>query len=173
MLKRDVFEIITKVFGLYCIVQFIRSTPAVIGAIVVDQPEFITNKTLYIMLMSSYPLVFLILSVMFIKKSDSITKLFYPVSISVGAPEGLTEDEIPPYAKLSFWIVIIGIYYLISATAAILSGLPSILTKLREGWFYTHDPFLPQTLIFIMSLICIFRSEKIEEFIKNMKHQKT
>lgn len=109
---------------------------------------------------------------MFIKKSDSITKLFYPVSSSVGAPEGLTEDEIPPYAKLSFWIVIIGIYYLISATAAILSGLPSILTKLREGWFYTHDPFLPQTLIFIMSLICIFRSEKIEEIIKK-KHQKT
>jgi hypothetical protein len=173
MLKRDVFEIIAKIFGHYCVVQLIRSTPAVIGAIVIDQPDFITNKPLYIMTMSLYPLVFLFLAVIFLWKSNLITKLFYSESSPMDEYNDQIKNESPPYTKLSFWIVIIGFYYLISATASVLSGLPSIFMKLREGWFFTHDPFLSQTLILLMSLVCIFKSEKIEEVIKKVKYKKT
>ena len=74
MLKHDIFEIIAKAFGLYCIVQLIRSTPAVFGAIVVNQPEFITNKPLYIFAMLLYPLVFLLLSLIFILKMHHFSK---------------------------------------------------------------------------------------------------
>lgn len=173
MTKRDVFEIIAKAFGLYCIVQFIRSTPAVIGAIVVNQPDFITNRPLYISLMSLYPLIFLFLSVIFIRKSDAVVNFFFSKTIPNRPSEDLRNDENPPYGKLSFWIVIIGFYYLISSSATVLSGLPAIYAKVKEGWFLTHDPFLPQALIFIMSLVCILKSEKIEEIIIKLKIKKT
>ena len=173
MTKGDVFEIIAKAFGLYCIVQFIRSTPAVIGAIVVHQPDFITNRSLYISLMSLYPLIFLFLSVVFIRKSDTVAYFFFPKSNFDKQSEDLRNDEKPPYAKLSFWIVIIGFYYLISSTATVLTGLPAIYAKVKDGWFLTHDPFLPQALIFIMSIVCILKSENIENFIIKLKKKKT
>jgi hypothetical protein len=173
MLKGDIFEIIVKAFGLYCIVQFIQSTPAVFGAIVVNQPEFITNKPLYIFSMLLYPLVFLLLSLIFILKSELVTKIFFSRSSSTSDRVEQPDDEKPPYGKLSFWIIIIGFFYFISSAASVLSGLPTIFIKLKEGWFFTHDPFLPQTLIFIMSLVCILKSEKIEEIINKIKRKKT
>jgi hypothetical protein len=173
MRKHDVFEIITKVFGLYCIVQFIRSAPAVFAAIAVNQPEFVTNVALYIVTISLYPLVFLVLSVIFIFKSDLITQFLCPELGSKVAFDDHIETERPAYGKLPFWITIIGIYYLISSTASVLSGLPTIFIKMKEGWILTHDPFIPQTLILIMSLACIFKSEKIEEIINKLKHKKT
>ncbi len=173
MQKRDVFEIITKLFGLYCIVQFIRSMPATFGAIVIDHPEFITNKPLYVIAMSLYPIVFLFLSIIFIFKSERITKLFFPKSFTTGDSEHHLAEEKLAYEKLSFWIVIIGIYYFVSSSATVLAGLPTIFVKLETGWFLTHDPFLPQALTFIMSLFCVFRSEKIEEFINKHKMKET
>ena len=173
MLKRDIFEIIAKAFGLYCIVQLIRSTPAVFGAIVVNQPELITNKPLYIFSMLLYPLVFLVLSLIFILKSEWITKIFFPESSSTIDREDQSKNERPAYGKLSFWIIIIGFYYLLSSAASFLSGLPTVFVRLKEGWFFTHDPFLPQTLILIMSLVCIFKSERIEEIMKKINHKKT
>ena len=173
MHKRDVFEIMTKLFGLYCIVQFIRSMPATFGAIVIAQPEFITNKFLYIISMSSYPIVFLVLSIIFIFKSGRIAKLFFPKSSTLSDSEHHIADEKPAYEKLSFWIVIVGIYYFVSSSATVLAGLPTIFVKLETGWFLTHDPFLPQALTFIMSLFCVFRSEKIEEFINKHKMKET
>jgi hypothetical protein len=173
MTKRDVFEIISKAFGIYCIVQFIRSTPAVIGAIVVNQPDFITNRPLYISLMSLYPLIFLFLSVIFIRKSDRLTNFFFPKSNVDNPSEDQRGDQNASYAQLSFWIVIIGFYYLISSTASVLTGLPAIYAKVKNGWFLTHDPFLPQALIFIMSIVCILKSEKIEELIIKLKIKKT
>ena len=173
MQKSDVFEIITKIFGLYCIVQFIRSMPATFGAIVIDHPEFITNKPLYVISMSLYPIVFLLLAIIFIFKSDQITKLFFPKSVTMSTSEHHFSEEKPAYEKLSFWIVIVGFFYLISSTASVLSGLPTIFIKMKTGWFLTHDPFLPQALTFIMSLFCVFRSEKIEEFINKHKMKET
>ncbi len=174
MTKSDFFEIIAKVFGLYCFIQFITSTPSVIGAIVVNQPDFITNRPLYISLMSIYPLIFLFLSVIFIRKSDAVANFFFLKSdLKNPTSENLRNYEKPPYSKLSFWIAIIGFYYLISSTATVLTGLPTIFAKVKEGWFLTHDPFLPQALIFIMSLLCLIKSEKIEEFINKLRDNKT
>jgi len=64
-------------------------------------------------------------------------------------------------------------HYLISSTATVLSGLPTIFAKVKEGWFFTHDPFIPQALIFIMSLIYILRCERIEEIVLKLKYKKT
>ena len=173
MAKRDIFEIVSKAFGLYCIVQFIRSTPAVVGAIIVNQPDVITNRPLYIALMSLYPLTFLFLSIIFIRKSNAISNYFFSKSDPNRYSEDMRKDENPAYAKLSFWIVIIGFYYLISSTGTVLSGLPAIYAKVKEGYFLTHDPFLPQAVIFVMSLGCILKSEKIEEYIFKLKIKKT
>ena len=173
MRKRDVLEIIIKIFGLFCIVQFIRSMPATFGAILIAQPEFITNKPLYVISMSSYPIVFLLLSIIFIFKSSLISKYLLTESTPMSIREDQNEAEKPVYSKLSFWIIIIGFFYLVSSTAAVLSGLPTIFIKMKTGWFLTHDPFLTQALTFIISLFCVFRSEKVEEFINKHKKKET
>ena len=173
MIRRDVFGIIVKTFALYCIVQFIRSTPAVIGAIVIDQPDFTTNKPLYIFLMSLYPIAFMILAFIFIRNSESIVNFFYAKTDAGVDSKVELKSEKPSYENLSFWIILIGIYYFISATASVLSGLPSLPTKVKEGWFFTHDPFLPQALILIMSIFCILKSDKIVEIIDKIKNRRT
>lgn len=173
MIKRDVFGIVVKAFALYCIVQFIRSTPAVIGAIVIDQPEFVTNRPLYILLMSLYPIVFIALAFIFIKNSESIVDFFYAKSDNEDEMNAESKNAKFSYEGLSFWIIIIGIYYFISATATVLSGLPSLHTKVREVWFFTHDPFLPQTMVLIMSIFCILKSDRIVELIDKAKSRRT
>ena len=173
MKKRDVFGIIVKAFALYCIVQFIRSTPAVIGAIVIDQPEFITNRPLYILLMSLYPIAFIALAFIFIRYSELIVSFFFKEPDTRADSNAEQNSEKPLYENLSFWIILIGIYYFISATASVLSGLPSLPTKVKEGWFFTHDPFLPQALILIMSILCILKSDKIVEMIDKIKNRRT
>ena len=169
MSKLDVLEIVSKSFGLYCIVQTIKYIPAVIGAIVINQPEFITNKTLYIVSTLMYPIVFLLLSIVFILKTEWIVKILFSTSSLENIRQSKTNSDKPNYEKLSFWITLIGVYYLLSSIAIVLYSLPTIFIKLKEGWFFTHDPFLPKTIILILSLICIFKSERIERIITNKR----
>ena len=44
MNRQNLLEIVIKAFGLYCLIQFIRSAPAVAGAVVLDQSEIIRAK---------------------------------------------------------------------------------------------------------------------------------
>jgi len=169
MSKHAALEIVSKIFGLYCIVQFIRSTPAVIGAIVVDNPEFVTNKALHAVLMSLYPLIFLLLSFIFIRKTEFIVKLIESKPNNSDSTESILSQDNSAYSKLSFWIIILGIFYFISAASVFLIGIGTLAIRLREGWFLTHDPLLPQTIILILSLICIFRSEQVAELIETKR----
>ena len=155
MTKQNALEIVVKAFGLYCLIQIIRSVPGVLSAITLDQSEFVTNKAFYALLMALYPLLHLILAYIFLGKSDS--------SVSIAE---LNEDQ-PIYAKLSFWITIIGLYYFVSSASVVVSQLGAFAIKLGEGMHLLHDPLLPQALIFILSIIFIFRGENVANYIKN------
>jgi hypothetical protein len=120
-----------------------------------------------------YPLIFLLLAGIFLAKSDTITEFFYPKSnFPAESTKVVIKDQNSSYVNLSFWVIIIGIYYFISSAAVVLSSLPYLQTKVSEGWFFTHDPFLPQVLILVMSLFCILQSDRIVEIIDGVKNRK-
>jgi hypothetical protein len=169
MSKQTALEITYKIFGLYCIVKFIQSTPAVIAAIVIDNVEIIPNKTLHAVLTSLYPLLFLLLAYIFLMKSETVTKIIGSKRNDIADPESSYSENDSLYIKLHFWIMIIGIYYFISAISKVLVGIGTFAIKLRDGWFIMHDPLLPQTIIVALSLICIFRSEQVAKFIETKR----
>lgn len=171
MSKQNVLEIVCKIFGLYCIVQFIRSTPAVLFSYGVDSTEVISisNITLHIFLRLLYPLMFLALSYIFIKKSEFIISLFESKTNDRNEAEATLSPDLTIYSEMHFWIIILGIYYFISAVSTVLIGIWTFTIKVKEGWFILHDPLLPQTIILVLSLICIFRSEQIANIIENKR----
>ena len=175
MTKQNVIEIVTKAFGLYCLVQFIRSTPAVASAIALDQPGFVSNRALYASLMCLYPLLHLVLAYIFLKKSQMVIKLFGSNNAESLLPLNDSNQLQPIYSKLSFWITIIGLYYFISSVSVVVSrlGTGTIAINLGEGIYLAHDPLLPQAFIFILSIIFIFRSERVASYIKEKSIKKT
>ena len=166
MSKQAVLEIASKIFGLYCIVQFIQSTPAIIAAIVIQNREFISNICLHIALTSLYPLVFLALAYLFIVKTETIIKIICPESEKVAVSESTYPENDALYNKLHFWILILGVYFFIFAISKVLIGIGTLAYKLKNGWFIAHDPVLPQAITLILSIFCIFRSEQIAKFIE-------
>ena len=169
MSKQAILEIASKIFGLFCIVQFIQYTPAIIAAIVVDNREFIPNKPLHIALTSLYPMVFLALAYLFLVKSETITKIIGSEREKVAVTESTYPDNDALYNKLHFWILILGIFYFISAISKVLIGIGTLAYKLKNGWFIAHDPLLPQAITLILSIFCIFRSEQLAKFIETKR----
>ena len=165
MTKENVLEIIAKTFGLYCLIQFVRSTIAVSGAIVME-PGFVINRALYVSLISLVPLLYLVLSYVFLKKSQIIMKIIGVNDAEHQIAESESGQAQPVYAKLSFWVVLIGLYYFVSSVSALVSYIGTLAIKLEKGMFLIHDPVLPQAFIFILSLVFIFRSEKVVDFIE-------
>ena len=166
MTKQNGLEIVIKVFGLYCLIQFIRSTPAVASAIALDQTGFVSNRALYASLMCLYPLLHLVLSYIFLRKSQMVMKLFESNNSESILPSNDSNQLQPIYTKLSFWITIIGLYYFVSSVSVVVSRLGTIAINLGEGMYLAHDPLLPQAFIFILSIIFIFRSERVASYIK-------
>ena len=173
MTKQNVLEIVIKAFGLYCLVQFIRSTPAVASAIALDQPGFVSNRALYASLMCLYPLLHLVLAYIFLKKSQMVIKLFGSNNAESLLSLNDSNQLQPIYYRLSFWITIIGLYYFISSVSVVVSRLGTIAINLGEGMYLAHDPLLPKAFIFILSIIFIFRSERVASYIKEKSIKKT
>ena len=167
MTKQNTLEIVVKAFGLYCLIQIIRSVPGVLSAITLDQSEFVTNKAFYALLMALYPLLHLILAYIFLKKSNIVLKMFDSGKSDSSVSIAELNEEQPIYAKLSFWITIIGLYYFVSSASVVVSQLGAFAIKLGEGMHLLHDPLLPQALIFILSIVFIFRGENVANYIKN------
>lgn len=167
MTKQNILEIVVKTFGLYCLIQIIRSAPGVLSAITLDQSEFVTNQAFYASLMALYPLLHLILAYIFLKKSNIVLKMFGSGKSDSSLSTAELNEEQPIYAKLSFWITIIGLYYFVSSASIVVSRIGTLAIKLGEGMYLAHDPLLPQAFIFILSLLFIFRSENVANFIKN------
>ena len=177
MTKRTIMEVVAIAFGFYCLISLIKSTPSVGMALVMKEPEFITNRLLYALLMSLFPLLNLILAYILLWKTRLIVNFFTSDDTSddldfSSKPAELSETQ-SNFADLSFWIKIIGLYYFVSSVSTVISRLGTLAIKLREGWFWAYDPLLPQAFIFTISLIFIFRSQRVAKFIRRKSIQKT
>ncbi len=162
MTKRTVVEIVLIFFGIECVLQFFLSLTLAFLQSFVHIPPGVASKPLYIAWSFLAVLVPLILAYILLLKRRLLLDWLAPADAE--SPPRTEAD--PVYARLSFWIQIIGVYHLIGSVSACLARVPSILgdgglTSLWTNWLLHND-----MLVVVFSLLCIFKARQIEGFIR-------
>lgn len=168
MTKSEIWELVIKIFGLYCLLALFMAIPMVGTALAMNKPDFFTNRTLYVLLWFLHPLILFILAYLFLKKTNFFVNLLVPHVVE-SSPRA--EETFPLYARLSFWIIIIGIYYFVSSASRILSELVTLSITQRGSYWWSI--ILSQAFTLILSLLFIFRSNRIERLIRLKSKEST
>jgi hypothetical protein len=159
--KGDILELVLKLFGVYLLFGFLSAIPmAILSISSTPFSEHIINKSLYYSLYASFPLLYLIFSMLLIFKGTAISKFLAGKQTSQDlSPSG----EIPLHNRLSFWIILIGIFYFVnSAEGIVLASFKFTHTQLNP---FLWSDFITKTIKLILSLILIFKSTSIENLI--------
>jgi len=174
MTKRGLVEIGIKFFGVYCFILFVRFLPSLPMAFVTTgMDEFISSKTLYVLLVCLYPLLNLAFSYVFIMKTEMVLNV---LKLSIQQDETVDSHEVPAFGKLSFWIRIIGLYYFVSSAANVASLIPRLAIDLNRSSTPVHvslygSKFWPQLITLALSLFFIFKNQNVEKIITRTKSE--
>lgn len=169
MNKRQVLDIVFIIFGFYILMSFLTYLPFLIfmqGNSLIS----ISRKVPYILMMGLYVLIFLALSVIFLFKREKLINMLIGKSEQ---HEPQQSETLPCYARLAFWIQIIGLYYLISSGTKAIGQLAIIVSinmqpiSARIWWTQTA----PQIVAAIVAVLLIWKSEPIANFINNITKQ--
>ncbi|MDD5556110.1 MAG: hypothetical protein PHN82_02545 [bacterium] len=159
MSKRDILEIGIKLLGLYCVISFFSSIPGIGMAINTANSDFVSSPFLYIFMPCLLSCAYLILAIVFLAEGHAIANRF----IKDVPSEDTATQNTSILTTLSFWMILIGIYYFISSVASLIST-SAYLTRAQLGT-YSFAKLLSQAVIFILSLLLIFKSKAIAKFI--------
>jgi hypothetical protein len=174
MSKRSVLEIIVVGFGLYCIFTAIQRLPELwiyfwwkpgLEGLRIGYSIF----RLFVVL---FPVFSFLIGFLLIIKTRAIASFLD----SRTTPTSPAESD-KGGCKLSFWITLIGFYYLIPATATVLSTIiaafnqdgSDVVSALMNSGMTSWSQFF----IFFFSIVIIFQSGKIEAFILRKTDRKT
>ena len=158
MNKRDILEIGVKLFGIYCIISFAGSIPAIGMAInTAFSSKFILSPPIYILMPCLLSAFYLILAVIFLSQGRVIA-----CSLARDEQSDLKREvsELPPHARLSFWIILMGIYYFISSASSLLSHLMAF--SMTDRGVYFRVEIASNVLVLVLSIALILGSRKIE-----------
>lgn len=166
MKKRSVLEIIVVCFGLYCLVVSIQYLP-VIGVMFAagEMSEYITSMLLYRFFQLLVPVVSLAVSFVFLTKTQAIVSFLesrtLTTSESVNSPSAS--------GRMSFWITLLGLYYLVSSASRLLSIIPRFFLDYSGAPFlveFIGPEFWSELITLIISVFLIRKSRRIESFIQ-------
>ena len=161
MSKQDIFEIAVKLFGIYCFVEFLGSLPLVGIAFSTDQSLLAPNVTLQRLSFCSIAFLHLMASLLLLFKGKAIAHML--AGVKPGTFQG-KEEAVPPYARLSFWIILIGIFYFVSSAAKLVfQGMQYSATY--SGVYWWSETF-SQAVIFALAVVFIIGSKGVENFIQ-------
>jgi len=161
MSKRDIFEIGFRLFGLYLLFQVPFHLLNVGLAFAHDPTKFYTNIFLYRFVIVLAPLMLLVLSLLFIFKGAALAAFFTPGDKTNIAS---TDSGHSVFSRLPFWIVLIGLFYIISSASSFIGDI----IKLPAGspsWYWWGSA-VSHAVTGALALIFIFRSNKVVEIIK-------
>ncbi|MFO7870569.1 MAG: hypothetical protein R6V03_03955 [Kiritimatiellia bacterium] len=171
MTKRDTFDLVIKAFGIWLMAMFVRTIPMTVIQFTVDTSEFIANRPAYLALNVTHSLLYFLVASLFLLKGHTIASLLVrtnPQEANAGAEE-------PAYARLWFWITIIGLYHFLSSASALFGQLLRLTFDYSE---YTtislsSRDLWPSVFMLSFSLVFIFKSKAIESFILRKSNKGT
>jgi len=174
MTKRDTLELVIKAFGVWLMAMFVRTIPMTIIQFTLDTSEFIANRPAYLALNVMHSLLYLVVACVFLFKSRTIVALV----VQEDLPSTVSRGPSPAYAQLSFWIVLIGLYYFVSSAGDLLNHVVKLCFEGRHYapghvvQFMTRD-LIPSAVTFLLSLCFIFKGKVIETFIQRKTSKDT
>ena len=165
MSNRKLFELVLKIFGIYPILMFLKSLAPlllVISTAMSNPDQSVYMPPLLLSILS--PLIPLVLAAFFLLRSGAIASWIVKDEEPVVQPE----ESPPAYARLSFWIVIVGLYCFATSAGDLCNHAFKLFLKIQPGRFvqFSARDFIPSLVTFLLSLLFIFKSRAIEEWIE-------
>ena len=154
--KSNLFEIGVRLLGIYFLAQVPFSLISIGMAFSQNLSEYITNITLYRSTLSATPILLIIIGWLLVFRASKIA------SIVIGK-QNEPEETPKQYSQLPLWIIIIGLFYMVSSSAKMIQEIVRLPIS-SPDWFWWSQ-IVSNALIFIFSLGFIFKSKKIEAFI--------
>jgi hypothetical protein len=163
--KRDVFEVAVKMLGLYLLLLFLGDIMVIGIAFSFKDNNPIENRTLYIVLSCLTTVLYLVFAVAFLWRGGRIAELLMRDS-EIGSTEG---QSTLPYARLGFWIKILGLYFFVHGLSKLVSAFARAGIRIPDTFLWSM--IVGETLQLALSILFIFRSEYVSQFV--YKHSKS
>ncbi len=160
MNKRDFLEVAIKMMGLYTLFSFIGSI-IIAGAAMSSSDKFLENKTLYVLSCCLALVLYLVLALAFLWRGRRIAEML--TRNSEIDPSG-ERSALPPYARLCFWVRILGLYFFVAVVSDLVAAMAQAGVTIRSVFWWST--LVGETLQLALSVIFIFRSERVSEFVE-------
>jgi len=171
MNKKNILQIVFIAFGIYFLMNFLFSLSALGLTMSMKETEYISKGSQIFWTAINNILLFL-LAYIFLVRNRFLVELF---ASKMAAEDNSAKEPELAVCRMSFWIKIIGLYYFVSSSSKILAQLPAILSGTYE---YTADLFWwnqtgSHLIALVISILLIFKSEKIETLINQAPKKDT
>ena len=161
MNKRDVLEVAVKMMGLYSLFSFLGSIAAVGGVIATADNKFIESKTVYVSFACIGAFLYLVFAVAFLWRGRRIAEMLTQDSEIVRTGE---RAALPPYARLCFWVRILGLYFFVAVISRLVSAIAQAGYTVRSPFWWSR--LVGEALELGLAVLFIFRSERVSQFVE-------
>jgi len=164
MTKRHIIEIAIRIYALYLLVQIPMSVWGIGSVFLMDYSQLVKDPLLYKAWAIVSPFLYFLISMFLLLKAENISKFI------VGRHEIKTESDerFPPYSELSFWITLLGIYFLVTSISSIIAELIRTPIYVRDNYMWSI--IIPKSIMIVAAYYMTFKSQKVADFI--LKNQR-
>ena len=158
--KKKAIEIAARIYGLYLLVQIPLALTGLFSVFSIDHGQFVKNPLLYKTWAIIHPIFYVSIAIFLIFKAEYISKIL------AGKPtrddEGIKPNQ--AHMRLSFWITLLGLYFFIDSSSSFIRDI--IRHPLHWGDKYAWSIIISHGMIFLASVFMIFRSDRLEHFLR-------
>lgn len=163
MNKKNIVEIVIRIYALYLLVMIPMSIWGIISVFSMDNSQFIKNPALYKFSSIVYPFLYFIISMFLLSKAENIAQFI------VGRGESKTKstEKTLPYTQLSFWITLLGLYFFITSISTLISELIRMSSFLDDSFIWSI--IISKGIVIIIACYMTFSSQKVESLILKLQ----
>jgi hypothetical protein len=168
MKTSDVRDLAIKLFGVYCLVSFVTLVPQVVMVLMASESamQHVSSRLAVAALVSIQAAAFVAFAYLFLFRTAGVVRLIWGPSAS----SEQSCDGLQVATGLAFWIILIGVFYLIQSSSLLLPQLWRLVTQRGIAASYLWGELVSEALVLAASLFCILKSKDIEGFIQSRQH---
>ncbi len=166
MNKRSIIEIAIRIYALYLITQVPMMLWGIVSVFSVDTSKFFTDPRLYRIWAIVNPFLYLLISWVLLIKAPWISK----------AIVGRQEEDAGDYesglqkSNLSFWITLLGLYFLVTYVSSMIGELITIPIRVRDHYMWSI--VIAKGIVIGVGVFMTFRSKRVAELIWRKSQEK-
>ena len=167
MNRRSIIEIAIRIYALYMITQVPMVLWGIVSVFSIDTSTFVTNPELYRIWAIVNPFLYLLVSLILLTKAPFISK-----AIAGKQEEDTTvHDSSMKQSNLSFCIMLLGLYFLVTYVSSMISELIKI--PIMAGGHYMWSIVVANGIVICVAVFMTFRSKRVAEFILRKSQDKS